>query len=347
MEKTVVLVGPKQLRIEESLVQDPGSGEVRIRTTHSGISAGTLLTLYRGNSPFARKSFDPSIRLFEPSEEAPSLYPIEGCDSYEETGVVEAIGSDVTRVRIGDRIYGAWGHRTSQVMEEGEAADSMLPEGVASLAGIFIQMGTIALNAILDADIHIGETVAIFGQGVPGQIATQLAKASGARVIAVDLDDTRLDASLHSGASCVLNPARIDVAKEIRRMTDGRGADLAIEFSGSARGLHEAIRSTVYNGRVVCSGFIPGDARDLFLGEEFHHNRIQLICSQIKRVGLGLQNRWTTKRMEKTILELQRTNVIDLLSLVTHHFPLSEAAEAYRLLDSGVPGCLQVVLDCT
>ncbi len=344
MEKIVVLTAPKTINIGEYATEVPGPGEVLIRTTFSGISAGTLMTLYRGNTPFARKAFDASTRLFGPVDGETALYPIPGCDSYEETGIVEAIGDGVSRVAVGNRIYGDWGHRTTHLMTEADAADAILPEGIDPIAGIFAQIGSIALNGVLDADIHIGETVAIFGQGVPGQIAVQLAHASGARVIAVDLDDTRLAVSKRSGADVILNPLRDDVAGTIRGLTENRGADVVIEFSGSAKGLHEAIRSAVYNGRVICSGFIPGDGRDLNLGEEFHHNRIQLVCSQIRRLAPTLQNRWTKHRLERTILALQASGAIDLVSLVTHRFPIMNAQEAYALLDSGAPGCLQVVL---
>src|SRR3712207_9256075 len=63
---------------------------------------------------------------------------------------------------------------------------SLLPAGVDPIIGLFSRIGAISLNAVLDADIHVGEYVAVFGQGVPGLISSQLAGLNGATVIAVD-----------------------------------------------------------------------------------------------------------------------------------------------------------------
>ena len=71
--------------------------------------------------------------------------------------------------------------------------------------GIFSQIGAIALNVVLDADIHVGETVAVFGLGVPGQIAAQLARLNGGRVIAVDGIAGRRELAAKLGADEVLD----------------------------------------------------------------------------------------------------------------------------------------------
>ena len=77
--------------------------------------------------------------------------------------------------------------------DEDWAARACCPPGVDPRLGIFSQIGAIALNAVLDADIHLGESVAVFGQGVPGQIVAQLARLNGATVIAVDGVAQRLE----------------------------------------------------------------------------------------------------------------------------------------------------------
>ena len=87
-------------------------------------------------------------------------------------------------------------------------------------------------------------------------------------------------------------------------LTSGRGADVSIEISGSYRALHEAIRATAYNSRVVVSGFPQGEAAGLFLGEEFHHNRIAVVCSQISGVNPSWTTAGTSPRLERTVVEL-------------------------------------------
>jgi 2-desacetyl-2-hydroxyethyl bacteriochlorophyllide A dehydrogenase len=337
------LVQPRKIEVDEYKEEPLGCLQIRIKTLYSGISAGTQLTLYRGENPFVEGDWNPVLRIFEDIGEPAMLYPVDGMWAYEEVGKVVEVGSGVTKVKAGDVIFGAWGHKSTHIADEEYAATHKLVEGVEPICAIFAQMGAISLNAVIDANIHAGETVAVFGQGVPGQIVAQLSKLSGARVIAVDLDETRLDFAKRSGADIVLNPKDVNVGKEIKELTGGKGADVSIEISGSIIALNEAIKSTCYNGCVVCSGFITGEAKGLFLGREFHHNRIKIICSQIENVSLSASNRWDKLRMENTIMNLQKEGKIDLSGLITHIVDFEKASEAYDMLDRQT-NCLQVVL---
>ncbi len=342
MGKMVNITGPKQLAYEEYPERALKPGEVRIETIYSGISAGTQLTLYRGRNPYIQKEFDRGLRIFTAAAGEKNPYPIPGAWAYEEVGRVAEVAPDVTEVRPGDTVYGTWGHRSTHIEGAKYAKDHVLEVGIDPIVGIYSQMGAIALNAILDADIHVGETVAVFGLGVPGQIVSQLAQLNGARVIAVDLDEGRLNLARELGATWTFNPRDCDAALEIKRQTMG-GADKCIEISGSAQALAQAVRACCYQGRVICSGFITSGADALVLGEEFHHNRIQIVCSQIENVGLTLSNTWNRLRMEKTIMRLCKEGKLNLQKLVSHVMPFEEAQAAYQMLDASTD-CMQVVL---
>lgn len=345
MGKRLDFIAPKEIAIHEVDEKPLAADEVRLTTLYSGISAGTQLTAYRGINPFVHKQFNGELRIFEArTEQASSLYPVHGGWGYEEVGVVAEIGTEVTGVSEGDIVYGTWGHRSTNVVSGQFAKDHLLPQGLDPIAGIYSQMGAIALNAILDADIHVGETVAIFGQGVPGQLAAQLARLNGARVIAVDLDDYRLGFSERLGADVTINSRECDAARRIKELTGGKGADTAIEFTGVSAALHEAIRCLAYNGRVVTAGFYQGGAAQLMLGEEFHHNRAQLIGSQISGINPQLAHRWDRLRMERTVMELAQSGRLKLTELITHRVPFEQAADAYRMLDAQSEPALQVVL---
>lgn len=342
MGNMVSLKAPYIITFEEYAERPLGEREVRIEMLYSGISAGTQLTLYRGKNPYIDKKFNSQYRVFDVPKEESSPFPIPGAWAYEEAGRISELGSGVTAVREGDIVYGTWGHRTTAIVGEDYAKAHILPPELDPVIGIYSQMGCIALGAVLDADIHIGETVAVFGQGVPGQIVTQLAKQSGARVIAVDLDDYRLAFSKKMGADITINSSHTDAGREIKELTHG-GADKVIEISGAGPALNAAIRACAYQGKVVVSGFITGEAKGLFLGEEFHHNRIQLICSQIENVALHLSATWNRERMEKTIFALCKEGKLDLASLITHTERYEDAAKVYEMLDH-TTSCLQVVL---
>lgn len=321
-----------------------GPQEVRLRTLYSGISAGTELTLYRGTNPYLAKSWNAERRLFEPAEGGSWGYPHPAI-GYEELGEVTELGAGVSGLRPGQLVWGAWGHRSTHVAPADWARPRLLPDGLEPVCGIFGQIGSIALNAILDADIHLGETVAVFGQGVPGQMVTQLVKASGAEVIAIDRLPQRLAVASDCGADHVVNGAEVDAAAAVKELTDGRGADVSIEISGNYGALHEAIRATADNSRVVVSGFYQGGGEALRLGEEFHHNRVELVSSQIGGVARHLDHRWDRLRLEQTIMQLQLAGKVDFQRLITHRFAARDLQRAYSLLDQTPEDAGQVVLE--
>jgi threonine dehydrogenase-like Zn-dependent dehydrogenase len=348
MGNVVTFFGPGKVGITAYENPPLKANEVRLQTLYSGISAGTELTHYRGTNVYLHKQWNEANRIFLTKTNTTSkTYPIYG-SGYEECGKVIETGDAVAKVKIGDVIYGTWQHRTHHVVSEDYAAGRILPENLDPILGIFSQMTAIAYNGILDAGIRLGETIAIFGLGVPGQICSQMAKRSGARVIGIDMMDKRLKLAQENGwVDIAINGKDGDIAERIKELTRGKGADVAIEVSGNYSALHEAIRSVAYSSRVVALGFYQGAGQTLFLGDEFHHNRVNVICSQISGVAPELSYRWNVERMVHRGIDLQAEGVLHLKPLITHTFPLSKVAEAYELLNSQDEGAMQVVLDFT
>jgi threonine dehydrogenase-like Zn-dependent dehydrogenase len=178
-------------------------------------------------------------------------------------------------------------------------------------------------------------------------LVTQLARLNGATVVGVDGIRRRLELSTTLGADRVVDFNEESPAEIVKALTDGRGADVSIEISGSASALHEAVRSTAYNSRVVTSGFFQGDAGSLFLGEEFHHNRIEIVCSQISGVSRALDHRWDEGRLQQAFMKLVAHRRVELKPMISHVVPAREVAEAFRLLDEHPEDTVQVVLDFT
>jgi 2-desacetyl-2-hydroxyethyl bacteriochlorophyllide A dehydrogenase len=334
---------PRKIGIAQYAERPLAPGEVRLRTLHSGISAGTELTLFRGSNPYLAKAWDNQHRLFVSSNDT-WTYPRPSI-GYEEVGEVTELGSGVGGVKIGDAVWGTWGHKSTEIVSGEWARERLVPKGLDPILGIFSQIGAIALNAVLDANLHLGETVAIFGQGAPGLMITQMAKASGARVIAVDRLQQRLDMAKRCGADIVLNGSEVDAPLRIKELTGRVGADVSIEITGHYGAIHDAIRATAYNSRVVVSGFFQGEAHHLFLGEEFHHNRIELVCSQISGVSSSLDHRWNRLRLDQTVMQLQAEDRLDLKKLITHRFKAKDLQQVYDLLEDAPQDALQIVLD--
>lgn len=341
MPTALLLRGPRALDFESFEHPPLGPEEVRIRTLYSGVSAGTELSQYRGSNPFMAKRWDEASRLFRAGDTPSWDYPVRNL-GYEETGEIVEVGSGVPDLRPGQRVYGTWGHRTHHVAARD--AVRLLPEGADPRIGIFSHIGAVALNGVHDAEIRIGDVVVVFGLGVPGQILAQAARASGAQVIAVDPVASRRETALRLGAAEALDPAAGSVAEIVKEKTGGRGADVAIEVSGVPAALAEAIRAVAYSARVVALGFFQGEARGLHLGEEFHHNRVQLVCSQISGVAPGASYRWSKPRLWQTAVRLQHEGVLTLLPLITAEVPFRQAPALFERLDRGDPDALQTVL---
>jgi 2-desacetyl-2-hydroxyethyl bacteriochlorophyllide A dehydrogenase len=343
MGKMVRFAAPRTVTLADEDDRALTSDEVRIRTLYSGISAGTELTAYRGTNPYLNSEWDRERRLFVPGTTS-IAYPVDGW-GYEEVGEVVEVGSDAAGVGVGDVVWGTWGHRETKVFPAAHAAARVLPAGTNPMLGIFSQIGAIALNAVLDADIHVTETVAVFGLGVPGQLVAQLARRSGARVIGVDRDPRRLQVARDLGADQVVDAGPGEVAEQIRALTGNRGADACLEVSGHYGALHEAIRSVAYNSRVVSAGFFQGEGVGLRLGEEAHHNRPQLVVSQISGIAPAVAHRWDTYRLQSSFMQLAASGQLRLEELVTHVLPVDDAAKAFELLDTAPADALQVVLE--
>jgi len=346
--QVVQFTSPYHVELVPAPTEELSADSVRVRTTYSGISAGTELTAYRGTNPYITRHWDADKRLFTDGEPT-FTYPVVGW-GYSETGVITEVGADVKAdadgagLKVGDRVHGIWGHRSEAVLPAAALKGRTLPAQSDPLVGVFARVGSIALNAILAANVRLGEKVAIFGQGVIGLLATRLAVLAGAEVIAVDAVPERLEMARKMGAH---HTVRADVeggaGQAIRELTGG-GADAAIELSGAAAALHEAIRSVVVEGTVAASGFYQGGANALRLGEEFHHNRVRLVSSQISGVPVELATRWDQPRLVREFMKLAVAGAVDTTALVTNVMPASDVAAAFSLLDSGDPNVLQVVL---
>lgn len=332
MGQALVLTAPRTLEYETFPDAPLQPDQVRIRTLYSGISAGTEMTQYRGTSPYMTKRWDEARRLFIPGEGVSWEYPVRNL-GYEEVGEIVERGSGVTDIPLGAHVFGTWNHRTHHVANLDYVRPRRMPEGADPLIGIFSHLGAVALNGVHDGHVRIGDTVAVFGLGALGQIVAQGARQSGARVIGVDLYPARLEMARRLGVSIVLDAGQEGIAERIRELTGGRGADVCFEVTGSTVALNQVIRAVAYSARVVAMGFFQGDAKGLYLGEEFHHNRVNVVGSQIGGVDPESKYRWDKLRLWQTAVRLQHEGLLNLTPLITQRAPFAQAVSLFETID--------------
>jgi 2-desacetyl-2-hydroxyethyl bacteriochlorophyllide A dehydrogenase len=346
MPHELLLTGPRAIRIGS--YDDPvlGTDQVQAEALVSGISHGTELALYRGDAPFGRKRFDLDLRQFVDAPET-DQYPMRL--GYEWVGRVGAVGADVQGIGVGDRVHLTLPHRethTVTIADEPAAPWLVLPREIEPERAALLQSAAIALQAVHDARLKVGDRVAIFGLGVFGILAVQLARLSGAGWIgAADPIAARRELARGFGADRTVDPESADAGRELKIAAGGGGPDVAIEFSGRYAALHEALRCVRVAGTVVAAGFYVGDAgSDLRLGEEFHHNRLTLVGSMS---GWGAPQRepgWDRRRLRATALELLTRGRLEVDELITHRISFERAAEAYELINERPEETLRVVL---
>ena len=333
---------PGTVRLIPMEIPRPGPGEVLISTLYSGISAGTELTAFTGTNPYLHRHWDEQRRLFV--DGTPSYpYPLRGW-GYEEVGRVTDVGPDTGTDLIGATVWGIWGHRSAGILPADTARQQVLGDRVQPVSGVFARPGAVALNALLDADPRLGEILVIFGQGVIGLLLTALASSAGAQVIAVDPVPDRLALASHFGATAVIRePAT--AAEQVRDLTANRGAPAAGALSGNGAARPAAIRTVGVNGTVVAAGFYQGSLGAVRLGEEFHHNRVRLISSQIGAVDPFLNGRWDKGRLHREVMARIADGRLDPTPLVSHCIPAESCQNAFDLLTSGDPRAIQVALE--
>jgi len=337
MSVKLMLTGPRSLEFRETPTQPPSEGEVLLASLYTGISHGTEINTYRGLIPHLRKHYDSRSGLFVQRDNLGSAYPRQL--GYQAVSEVVATGDGVTRVRPGDIVFSTHAHQTGAVLPEDRVW--RLPDEIDPRLAVMTSNLNTTLNAMLHADVHIGETVAIVGLGVLGQLAIEWALMSGAcRVVAIDLNPFRREIALVRGAAVAVDPHTDDPGQVLRELTDGRGADITIELTNRYAGLQTALRCAAPSSRVLAMSWYTGPADGLDLGEEFHFNCPEILCVRTGVIAPHLRHRWTPeRRMQVAIQMIPR---FTLAPLLTHVIPFENAAEAYEMIDHGHEEMLQI-----
>jgi threonine dehydrogenase-like Zn-dependent dehydrogenase len=341
MPKEFVVVAPKQIEFRDYEERPLQANEVRVQSITSGIKIGTEMSLYTGQTPFLNQRFDPALRLFQPIQEHGGLYPC-NLGSWLVGRVIE-IGTAVTTFRVGDLVHGGMAHRPTNICDE--SALYLLHPRMNPETALFTDPAIFALQAVHDAQIKVGDRVAVFGLGALGLLAVQIARLNGAElVVAVDMLSNRLELARQLGADVVLDASQTDVGLEIKTITGGKGLDAAIEISGAYSALHAAIRSLHAGGLLVTASYFKGFGHQLNLGAEWHHNRLTLISS-MPVWGMPHRNApmWDLKRIEQTALHLLEQERLVVEPMIGKRFSYDQAAEAYQFIDQH-PGAAVKVL---
>ncbi len=327
----VVFRGPRDAYIEESPLSEPGQGQVLIRSLCSLISTGTELTAYSGDFP-PDSAWARYIR-----------YP--WVAGYANVGAVVACGPDVDNVREGQHVLNTGPH-ASLVLADADRL-VLVPDGVSDEDASFLVLSTISLIGIRLAQISLGETVVVQGAGLVGQFAAQYARLSGGwPVIAVDLAESRLATARAHGATHTLVGGRPELPDDIRGLSKGRLADVAIEATGNPKAIAGLFRCVRRRGRVILLGS-PRGKSEVDFHDEVHTFGLQIIGAHNSvHPGTGTPyNEWTQARDGELFMDLLSAKQITVSDLISHRYPWREAPAAYEMLLTDRTRAMGVLLD--
>ena len=344
--------------------------QVRIHTEFAAPKHGTELNLYRGHQRVLELRYDPEWGSMQPQAAADVAAMFPRPLGNMAVGTITEAGSDVHRLKVGDRVFGHMPIREVQTVDESRAF--VMPPGLTAEAAVCLDPAVMAF-AMRDATIKLGDRVAVFGLGAIGLMAMQLAQLAGAaQVIGVDpIAERRAVAQRYgtkggvAGGVMTLDPGG-DSGMAVRRATlayrnslpgpsvplrpvesvpllggyrevptqwSNLGVDVAVEVSGNPRALHDAIRATRFGGIICLLSYFGGEATGLRLGEEFHVNRLTLISCRSESLPMRDAPGWTLERTAQTCLAWLAEGRLSAEGMVTPIVPFAGAADAYREID--------------
>ncbi len=365
-----VILRQGQAVVEEVPAPFVELGTVLVAVDHSCISVGTELSGLRvGGLPLWKRALRQPQQVQKAVQIAITSGPrrmwslVRGKlaagnpSGYSASGVVLEVGEGVSDLEPGDRVAcaGAQFAHHAEVIRVPRNLVVLVPDELPLKDASTVTLGAIAMQGVRRADPTLGETFVVIGLGLLGQITTQLLKANGSRVIAVDLDAERVALAVASGADLGLNPEEELPEQQVARLTDGIGADGVIITAATPS---DAVVSTAFKmcrrkGRVVLVGDVGlGLNRSDFYAKEID---FRISCSygpgrydrSYEEEGLDYPVayvRWTENRNMAEYLRLLAERRVRLDGLADAVYPLAEAGGAYGALQAEGRKPLMVLL---
>jgi len=264
---------------------------------------------------------------------------------YCNAGVVVEVGEDVTGFKVGDRV--ASNGRHAEIVCVPSNLCAKVPEAVTDESAAFTVLGAVALQGIRLAQPTLGEAFVVIGLGLVGLMTVQLLRAQGCRVIGVDFDRARLGLARQFGAETVDLESDGDPVAAAMAFSMGRGVDgvLIAASTQSSDPVRQAARMCRKRGRIILVGVTGLElSRADFYEKEL---TFQVSCSygpgrydpEYEEKGrdypLGYV-RWTEQRNFEAVLEMMSEGRLDVMPLVSHRFPIRDAAKAYEAITGNV-----------
>jgi len=237
----IIVPRPYEVKIEEFEIDEKSIGpeDILIETMYTMISPGTELSIYT--------ALDPGVYDFK----SWCHYPFR--PGYIAVGKVIAKGSNVTRVDIDDVVYCFSNHASIAKIPK-HSFYLKAPLDIDKKLILLTRLATIGLTSIRVSSVTPGNIVVVIGLGLVGNFAAQLFQIAGGKTIGVDLSNKRLELARKAGIAYTLNPSSCSVKEEVLELTNGKGADIAVDAVGDSRVVLQAAELVRKMGEVIILG---------------------------------------------------------------------------------------------
>jgi threonine dehydrogenase-like Zn-dependent dehydrogenase len=304
------------IQLEEVPMPEINARQIRVETDTTLIS--------RGSELFRRYIREDAV--------PPSIM------GYSLTGIVDAVGAEVTNYRVGERVMVVAPHAQYVVAEPNAADGRIVPLGDVSFeAGTFLPLATSAVAWSDSSGVKAGDTVVVLGQGLVGSLMMQVLRGyNPARIITVDALPLRCELSTRLGADVVINADEADPVEEVRRLTDGKGADLVIDCVGGYAGVKSFEQAQDMTRQF---GIIQ-------LIALYQQGPLPLHSSKImsKRLVAGILTDEPRSQIAVRALQKIQNGEIRASEMITHRFHYTEAKAAFDLLWNSPGDALGVLI---
>lgn len=277
---------------------------------------------------------------------------------YSSAGEVIAVGEGVSGFVIGDKVAcaGVGYANHAEIVAVPVNLCVKLPEQADLKAAAYNTLGAIALQSIRQADLRLGETCAVIGLGLLGQLTGLMLKASGVQVIGIDVNEAPVRLAKQHFAGMALTRDAVGIEKKIESYTHGLGVDAVIIAAAtpSTDPINFAGAIARKKGKVVVLGAVPtGFERDPYWYKK--ELELKMSCSYGPgRYDLNYEEkgidypaayvRWTEKRNMEAFQQLLNDKRIDISYLTTHEFSLQDAPKAYDMIVNKTEPYLGILL---
>jgi 2-desacetyl-2-hydroxyethyl bacteriochlorophyllide A dehydrogenase len=335
--KALQVQKPHEMKlIEQNEPGSPGRGEVLVKIKRMGI-CGSDMHILHGENPFAKY---PRIIGHEIAGEIVSTGDHVSGLNPEDKVVIEPISS------CGE-CYACKNGRPNVCTElkvmgvhvEGGAQEFIkvpltqvhkVRDDLSWAEIVLVEPFTIGAQAVYRGEVQENDVVFVMGAGPIGLCCLQMAKLYGAKVIISDINKDKLKFAEESGADFVINVGETDAEEEIRKYTDGMGANVVIDAVGTPKTFEQAVQIASAAGRVVLLGF---NANPSSIAQ------LEITKKELNVCGSRLQ----THRFQY-VVDLFNERKLDLSGFVTHEYPVDKVEEAIELIERAEPDTRKVLL---